>query len=74
MFAFIWMAITAYDVDSEEIIVFAWLSVILLGILIVAGLIVSFVLWFIRKSRNKEGLLGKIESIEKETADQEKPS
>lgn len=69
MFAFIWMAITAYDVDKDEIVVFAWLSLLLIVLLIGAGLVVSFLLWFVRRSRNKDGLLGKIETIEKETAD-----
>ena len=68
MVAFVWMAISAYDVDKAEIKVFAVFSVMLLGVMVVAGLIFSFVLILIRRSSRREGLLGKIESIEKEVA------
>lgn len=70
MVAFVWMAVTAYDVDKQEIQVFAIFSVILLALAIVAGLVFSIVLFLIRRGRDSEGLLGKIETIERETANQ----
>ena len=66
--AFIWMAITAYDVDSEEIKVFLIMSFIVLGVLIAAGSAFAVVLFFLRKLKRSDGLLAEIETIEKETA------
>ena len=68
MVAFIWMAISAYDVDKEEVKVFAMFSLLLLGAMIAAGLVFSVILFIIRRTTRREGLLGKIESIEKEAA------
>lgn len=58
--AFVWMAITSYDVDKEEIKVFLILSFILVGILIIGGFLFSFLLSFVR--RDKEGMLGRLKS------------
>ncbi|MDG1206447.1 MAG: hypothetical protein P8N51_13850 [Pseudomonadales bacterium] len=58
--AFVWMAITSYDVDKEEIKVFLILSFILVGILIVCGFVFSFLLSFFR--RDKAGMLGRLKS------------
>ncbi len=66
--AFIWMAMTAYDVDKQEIQVFAVFSVLLLGLMVVAGLLLAIVLFLFKRGRNRDGLLGKIETIEQETA------
>ncbi len=66
--AFVWMAITSYDVDEEEIRVFLILSTIVVGILILAGCLLGMLLMLLRKTRRREGLLGKIEEIEREVA------
>ena len=66
MVAFVWMAISAYDVDKAEIKVFAIFSLMLLGAMVAAGLVFSLVLFLIRKRANRGGLLGKIAAIEKE--------
>tara|TARA_R110002073_G_scaffold25714_2_gene84890 strand:+ start:10048 stop:10296 length:249 start_codon:yes stop_codon:yes gene_type:complete len=68
MVAFIWMAISAYDVDKEEVKVFAVFSLLMLGAMVIAGLFFSFVLFVIRKQTRRDGLLGKIEQIEKEVS------
>lgn len=66
--AFIWMAITAYDVDEQEIKVFLVMSFLVLGVLIAAGSLFALVLFGLRKLRKSDdGLLAKIETIEKET-------
>ncbi|MFT5013089.1 MAG: hypothetical protein ACJAX5_003427 [Patiriisocius sp.] len=72
MVAFIWMAISAYDVDKQEVIVFAVFSLLLLGAMVAAGLVFSIILFLIRRTTRRKGLLGKIESIEKEVAEESK--
>lgn len=71
--AFIWMAITAYDVDSEEIKVFLVMSFLVLGVVIVAGLLFALILFLLRRSRRSDGLLAEIEAIERETANAKSP-
>ena len=66
MVAFVWMAISAYDVDKAEIKVFAIFSLMLLGAMVAAGLVFSLVIFLIRKRANRGGLLGKMAAIEKE--------
>lgn len=68
MVAFIWMAISSYDVDKEEVKVFAVMSLLLLGAMVAAGLVFSIILFLIRRMTRRQGLLGKIESIEKQVA------
>lgn len=70
MVAFIWMAISAYDVDKAEVQVFAIFSLMLLGAMVAGGLVFSFVLFMIRKRANRGGLLGKIAAIEKEVEEE----
>ena len=66
--AFIWMAITSYDVNEQEIQVFAIFSVLLLILMIGAGSVLAVFLFLIRRRSKKGGLLGEIETIERETA------
>ena len=66
--AFIWMAVTSYDVDEQEIKVFAVFSVLLLLLMVGAGLVLALILFLIRRRRGSDGLLGEIETIERETA------
>jgi hypothetical protein len=67
--AFIWMAVTAYDVDEQEIKVFLAMSFVVLGVLIAAGSLFAVVIFAVRRlRRSDDGLLAKIEAIEKETA------
>ena len=62
------MAVTAYSVDEQEIKVFLIMSFLVLGVLIAAGSLFALVLFAIRRSRQPDnGLLAKIESIERET-------
>ncbi|MBP18118.1 MAG: hypothetical protein CMQ21_04420 [Gammaproteobacteria bacterium] len=62
--AFVWMAISSYDVDGEEIRVFLILSFIFVGGLIVCGFLFSLLLSL--RNRNKGGLLGQIDNPDKE--------
>ena len=62
------MAITAYDVDSEEIKVFLVMSLIVLGVVIAAGLLLGLLITLLRRTRSSDGLLAEIEKIEQETA------
>ncbi len=64
------MAITAYDVDSEEIKVFLVMSLIVLGVVIGAGLVFALVISLLRRARRSDGLLAEIKKIEAETAKQ----
>lgn len=67
--AFIWMAVTAYDVDEQEIKVFLAMSFVVLGVLIAAGSLFAVVIFAVRRlRRSDDGLLAKIEAIEKEAA------
>ncbi len=62
------MAVTAYNVDEQEIKVFLVMSFLVLGVLIAAGSLFALVLFAIRRSRQPDnGLLAKIETIERET-------
>ena len=69
--AFVWMAVTAYDVNVEEIKVFLVMSVIVLGVVISAGLLFALIISLLRRARGSDGLLAEIEKIEKETAKQD---
>jgi hypothetical protein len=71
--AFIWMAVTAYNVDRAEIQVFAIMSLITLGIIIAAGAVFALLLFLLRRGRSKDGLLAEIENIERETAKETPP-
>lgn len=62
------MAVTAYDVDEQEIKVFLVMSFLVLGVLIAAGSVFALLLFAWRKTRQPDnGLLAKIETIERET-------
>ncbi len=62
------MAISAYDVDSEEIKVFLIMSLIVLGVVIGAGLVFALLISLLRGARRSDGLLAEIEKIEEETS------
>ena len=61
--AFVWMAITSYDVDKAEIRVFLILSLIFVGGIMVCGLLFSVILTFFR--RDKLGMLSRFDDKKK---------
>ena len=65
--AFVWMAITSYDVDKEVIQVFLILSFMLVGALILCGFLFSFVLRILRGK--SEGMLERVSRGQKQAAD-----
>jgi len=68
--AFVWMAITSYDVDKEVIKVFLILSFMLVGGLMICGLFFSFVLRLMRGKN--DGMLARISREQKQAADKTK--
>ncbi|HIG39113.1 MAG: hypothetical protein ABGY96_05680 [bacterium] len=68
--AFVWMAITSYDVDKEEIKVFLILSFMLVAALIICSLFFSFLLRLMRGKN--DGMLERISREQKPGADETK--
>jgi hypothetical protein len=58
--AFVWVAISYFDVDPQVVKVFAILCVLFVGGLMVLGLVFSFVLRLVRRNRHDGGLLDSI--------------
>ena len=61
--AFVWMAISSYDVDKEVIRVFLIMSFLWVGGLIILGFFFAFLIHFFKP--RKDGLLAKIENRQK---------